>query len=907
MNFKEIPSEYRPIPFWSWNEKLSEEETRRQVRLMKDAGMGGFFMHARGGLETEYMGKEWFDNVEAAVSEGEKCGVAAWAYDENGWPSGFGNGEVNGLGEDYQQKYLRRSDDCGEGENTVAVVDGKRFYYEVNPLYVDLLNPKVTEAFLEKIYEPYYLKYKNRIKGFFTDEPQIARAGVPWSSVLPGEYMKAYGEELYPHLNELFEDVGEFEKTRIRFWKLITELFSKNFFKKIYDWCCERGLEFTGHLLSEETFRTQLLPCGACMPHYEYFTMPGMDWLGRRIIRDITALQLGSAAQQLGKKHVLSEIFALSGHGISFEEMKGMFESQLRYGVNLMCQHLEGYSLRGIRKRDYPPAMFYQQPWWGEYKTFCDSISRIGMTLANGKAECDALLIHPQTTVWSMFVYGRNAEIDKFYDEFEDIVADMNSKHILFHLGDEILMERHGRVENGKLIIGEMSYKTVILPPHKCLFENTKRLLDEFKRSGGTVINYDETVSRTSIVDNPEILYTKRIYDGYSIYYFINPTKTVQRAKIPFGATIIDIKTGDEKPFCGEYEFCPYESLLVKDDGTPQSRMAEKKELPKVDLGGKWHIDKASENILTLDYCDWYFDDELQEKNGYVLNIQNRAMKLKRSVKIKQVYRFNAETVPEELFLVCETPEVFEIRVNGEKVNTEKVCGNLIDSAFKKLDIAEFAKVGENEICFETLFCQSAATYDSYEKAVIFESERNKLTFSIEIEPCYLAGSFGVRFSGKREQLENNAIRLTGDFSITEMPEYIELKNIESQGFPFFAGELTLSKKFGADLSGMEVAFEKTGVNAVEIGVNGKECETLLWYPFKADISELLIGGENTLSLKLYNNLRNMLGPHHLEMGESYRVTHGEFFKEENVWAWGGGDIEKGWNDGYCLIETSVK
>ena len=56
MDFKTIKNDYRPIPFWSWNEKLDVEETRRQVRLMKDAGIGGYFMHARGGLLTEYRG-----------------------------------------------------------------------------------------------------------------------------------------------------------------------------------------------------------------------------------------------------------------------------------------------------------------------------------------------------------------------------------------------------------------------------------------------------------------------------------------------------------------------------------------------------------------------------------------------------------------------------------------------------------------------------------------------------------------------------------------------------------------------------------------------------------------------------------------------------------------------------------
>ena len=85
MDFKNVPNKYRPIPFWSWNDKLEADETKEQVRTMHRAGIGGFFMHARGGLQTEYMGEEWFENVDAAADEAAKWGMGAWAYDENGW------------------------------------------------------------------------------------------------------------------------------------------------------------------------------------------------------------------------------------------------------------------------------------------------------------------------------------------------------------------------------------------------------------------------------------------------------------------------------------------------------------------------------------------------------------------------------------------------------------------------------------------------------------------------------------------------------------------------------------------------------------------------------------------------------------------------------------------------------
>ena len=77
---KEAPS-YGSIPFWSWNDRLEEEELRTQIRRMKELGMGGFFMHARGGLETEYLSDEWFACINACIDEAKKLGMEAWDYD----------------------------------------------------------------------------------------------------------------------------------------------------------------------------------------------------------------------------------------------------------------------------------------------------------------------------------------------------------------------------------------------------------------------------------------------------------------------------------------------------------------------------------------------------------------------------------------------------------------------------------------------------------------------------------------------------------------------------------------------------------------------------------------------------------------------------------------------------------
>ena len=84
-------------------------------------------------------------------------------------------------------------------------------------------------------------------------------------------------------------------------------------------------------------------------------------------------------------------------------EVNNIYEWQMVRGINLLCPHLQGYSVRGIRKRDYPPAMYYQQPWWSVYDKFVDAMSRESMILAESKKVTDILVIHPQTTAWSEF------------------------------------------------------------------------------------------------------------------------------------------------------------------------------------------------------------------------------------------------------------------------------------------------------------------------------------------------------------------------------------------------------------------------------------------------------------------------------------------------------------------------
>lgn len=95
LNEVKSPSiEFRGVPFWAWNGTIDEEEIRTQIRDFKKMGLGGFFMHSRVGLNTEYLGEKWFKCILAGIDEAKKQGLKAWLYDEDRWPSGAAGGLV---------------------------------------------------------------------------------------------------------------------------------------------------------------------------------------------------------------------------------------------------------------------------------------------------------------------------------------------------------------------------------------------------------------------------------------------------------------------------------------------------------------------------------------------------------------------------------------------------------------------------------------------------------------------------------------------------------------------------------------------------------------------------------------------------------------------------------------------
>ena len=969
------PKKYRPLPFWSWNAKLDVDETLFQIKEMDKVGLGGFFMYARGGLKTKYMSDEWMDNVRASVNDAKERGMEPWGYDENGWPSGFGSGAVTGLGSKYHQKYIYMeiTDAPVQREFTVTNIkaeDGKNmhFYYETNRFYIDAMDSNVTEAFIASTHK----KYKEalgddfkKMSGFFTDEPQLSRKNksIPWSLVLPDEYKKAYGEDLLKNLHHLFITSDNCHKTRHNFWKLVAKLFSENFMKKIYDWCNENDAMLTGHLVLEETFSGQLDSNAACMPSYMYMHIPGVDKLGRSVSRDLLMPQLASVCAQTGKKQVLTESFALCGWDVSFEELKWILEWQMVKGANLLCQHLSGYSLAGIRKRDYPAGHFYQNPWWDDYKMFNDFASRVGMLLAEGEIRCEVLVLHTIASAWidRCDDHHWQSEVNKNYSyKLVDIITELDKNQILSHLGDESIMEKMARVEGDSLIIGEMTYKVIIVPPSKNIDKNTLALLKEFKQNGGKLIFCGEipsyvsgekddsvraladihTESSEQIVsfipneqkfislksegkDVCDVQYTERKFEGCTMYYLVNTYSEKETATFEApgkSLAMFDYMTGEIKkyPFAKNNEKVSAKITLeakgsiiffVYDDESFAPYSENEKNLFSINslLSGKWTVEKSEQNAINLDFCDVCLDGKEKHENIPVLDIQDLANNYEREVNIRLDFTIESETdLSGKTYLVVEEPQHFEILINGEKYE-QKTDGYFRDKSFIKLDVSGLIKKGTNKITMITDFVQPREVYDMIKDAGEFEAVKNMLWYDREIEEIYLLGDFGVKSKAPYTEGENRTLVTKGGFVLTESAKNVNCDSLVEEGYPFFTGKITLSKTINlqkGETENRSIDFDRMGAVITKLSVNGKQCDTMLWAPYQFDLSNLLSEGENKIEIELTSNFRNLLGPLHLGC-DDYLVTPSAFFHKSKIFGENWASVRK-WIPEYAFLENGI-
>lgn len=173
-----------------------------------------------------------------------------------------------------------------------------------------------------------------------------------------------------------------------------------------------------------------------------------------------------------------------------------------------------------------------------------EAIARIGKMLREEKSEVNVLVLHPQSTAWTLYDGGDTSQISKLTQQFLKTMQALEEKHILFHLGDETILEKHGVVKDAKLVVGEQAYSYVIRSDCYILMKQTEKLLKEFEKAGGKIVTETE-LPKNDVIDNASITYTKRSGKDYVMHYFVNSSANRVMASVKLKGKKLNIYTGE--------------------------------------------------------------------------------------------------------------------------------------------------------------------------------------------------------------------------------------------------------------------------------------------------------------------------------------------------------------------------
>ncbi len=938
------------LPFWSWNDKLEPAELRRQINVMYNLGMKGFFMHARGGLDTEYLSDEWYDCINQCVDEAKKLGMEAWSYDENGWPSGFAGGLLLADSANHATwlDYATEKEfPAGEDILGIYVLDNNKITKVSTPCadeyhvirqkydasYVDTMDADITRKFINATHEEYKKRvgFNESMPGFFTDEPQYYRWATPWSNKMPQEFDAKYGYSVFSALPALFIDFEGSDEFRYDYFKLCHELFINNFIKLLYEWCEENGCKITGHAVEESFLAGQMWCCGGVMPFYEYEHIPGIDYLGRGLSSDLSPKQIGSACAQLGKREVISEMFACCGWDVTPSELKRIAELQYAGGINMMCQHLYSYSIRGQRKRDYPAHYSEHLPWQNVLGDFNRFFNNLGYTLSLGEESVNTLVIHPIHSAYMKYKRPQDgasiADLEHHTTELSNLLS---RNQIPYHWGDENMMAKMASVEGKKIKVGLCTYHYVIVPYSYTLDNTTSVLLKEYLSNGGKLWLYSDapacidgrisdmswlkttaafgdikaaaeskiTLNGTNIPAlRQQIRNTK---DGRIIYITNLSEDTIKDVKINItdcrGVYELDMDSLEKKPVCAikhkndlevTFNFEGVQScvLVESDEIKPYCACCQADESKPIIFSSSFRFKVRPENMINLDYVQLSYDGIHFEQLRPVMHVKDLLFRSRYKGQLWLKYNFNIESNPSSLSVAVEPLDYNSFKVNGTDV---ELCDKWwLDRSFKTAVIDSYIKDGDNEVIMSFSYFQRDYVYYVLYGGVS-ESLRNCLNFDVEIESIYLFGGFEIAADKTRfTPSERHSVCYDGSFALKEQKDEIDVEDIVTDGYPFFGGAVEIETDYHYTAGSGTELFINGRFAVCEVTVNGNFAGRLM-FTNHCDCSKLLIEGKNVIGLKLYNSNRNLLGPHHRHDPEPYGVGPNTF------------SFEKEWHDEKC-------
>lgn len=828
-------------------------------------------------------------------------------------------------------------------------------WYTADKNYVDLLSRETVRCFIECTHERYRQEiggaFGDVVKGVFTDEPQIAP--YPWSTVLEDAWLSRYHTPLTDRLYLLVLEEAGFEQFRRSFRELVSDLLYESFTKQISEWCRQNRLIFTGHFSEEDGLAMQMHGNGGTMRHYPAMQMPGIDHLGNRYPSPILLKQPSSVAHQLGKSDVLSETYGCAGWEITFDRLCRIWGRESVLGITKPCFHLSAYSITGRRKRDYPAFYSYQEPWWDQFPAVTRWIDGLDSLMREGERLSDVLVISPLGAVAAAYDTKR---AEKISCEYRCLVENLLDAQVDVELGDEKIIAEHGRIEDGDFWIGQASYRLVIVPEAGALTEKTLSLLCEYAQQGGRIWYCGDRPPEApdgEVVQNRRDMLEKCLsYIGYQrpIALYVDEYGTLLHGVLLHtrrldGGYRCHIWAGsgwDRKQITARLYAPGDENMLCRVDIASQERsvipcqrdgdfLTAAVELPSDSSivlewqhsGGTVHtacqktflkeyavtdctIGLEADNALTLDYASVSVNGAPFSEKQPVLHMlcglyrEREALPPEQPMRVRLRYDFDCDGGWDMsgVSVVFEDEFVLAAELNGKRLSGSAKDW-WIDRKFHEYAIGSYLHSGNNTLILHYELPQSQRGTET----TGFESERNRFFFPVEPDSVYIKGNFDVVADAAVID-RGGFYRVGGSFRLTA-PTEKQMGDITVQNAWFYRGNLVYRfSLFCPDRrTAYRLSLEETHGTGAEVLI-GDRTYTMLSFREPLDITEALLPGENTVTVRLLGHNRNLLGPHHHIKGETTIVGPDTFEGRRGFEDFVSPDVreENTWTDSYHFI-----
>lgn len=666
--FAEPPDDARIMMRWWWfGAAVTKPELERELRAMKDGGIGGVEVQpvyplvlddAEAGVRNlPYLSDEFIDALRFAAQKARDLGLRMDITLGSGWPYGgphIGITEAAGRlrcdrvavssttvsvplpslenGEKLIAAFLvsqggsKQLNDINTGSRLrVAGEAGTVLFFISSRTGQQVKRPAVNaDGFVLDHYDRGAIEHHLKIAGerlmqafgphppyaVFSDSLEVY--GSDWTPDLLDEFRKRRGYDLTPFLPALVGDIGERTAAVRHDWgKTLTELAEERYLTPIREWAHRHGTLFRSQTYG---IPPVILSSNALvdLPEGE-----GSQW------RMFTPTRWAASASHLYGRLVTSSETWTWLHSPSFRatplDMKAEADLHFLQGVNQLIGHGWPYSPPSAGEpgwRFYAAAVFNDHnPWWPVMPEVTKYLQRVSFLLRQGKAANDVAVYLPTDEAWSGFTAGKDSVNQAMQALLgPNLIPQILDAGFNFDFIDDRAIEKGG-----------IQYPVLVT--------TTARSFEDFTRKGGIVVDASRLGELAKLytpdfaTGNPAIGFIHRKLDDGDIYFIVNTSNQ------PVDATAqVRVKGRRAEwwdPFTGkistaggssiELKLAPYESrVLVYSNGAAQAATQVDGEAATLDISNDWKVTfpALKRTVEMHQLRSWTDDDETKFFSG---------------------------------------------------------------------------------------------------------------------------------------------------------------------------------------------------------------------------------------------------------------------------------------------------